>query len=85
MRRLCMIPRDYAAFNAKNPNNEHYAHLDACGCEQCPEEIDVFNEFVHALCSRYKGRLHAIEVGNELQLTCWSIGTRSRRRLWRRW
>ena len=53
------------AFNAKNPTNEHNAGWMPAGANSVPKSIDVFNEFVHALCSRYKGRLHAIEVGNE--------------------
>jgi GH35 family endo-1,4-beta-xylanase len=29
------------------------------------KSLDVWNEFIHNLVTRYKGRLHAIEIGNE--------------------
>ena len=53
------------AFNAVNPTNKHNAKWMPAGANSAPANLNIFNEFVHALVTRYKGRLDAIEIGNE--------------------
>lgn len=55
-------------FLAENPNNDHTAPWMPPGSNSIPKDVDVWNEFAWEVASRYKGRIHAYEIGNELQL-----------------
>lgn len=53
---------------AKYPNNPHPASWLGAGSNSMPYDVDVFNEFIWHLATRYKGRINAYEIWNEPQL-----------------
>jgi len=53
---------------AANPDNPNNAPWMPPGANSVPTSIDEWNKFIWNLTTRYSGRIHAIELGNELQL-----------------
>jgi hypothetical protein len=53
---------------AKYPNQPHAAPWLGPGSNSMPFDLDIANEFLWNLATRYRGRIHAYEIWNEPQL-----------------
>ena len=66
--KVCYVMHGTPGWLAKKNPNEHTAPWMPPGSNSVPKNLDHANEFVWNLMTRYKGRIHALEVSNEVQL-----------------
>ncbi len=66
--RVCYVHHGVPQWLAKNPVNEHTAPWMPPGSNSVPKDLDAWNEWVWHVATRYHGRIHSYEIGNELQL-----------------
>ena len=67
--KICYVHHGVPQWLAKDPDNPHCAPWMPPGSNSVPKDIDAWNEWVWHVASRYTGRIHSYEIGNELQLS----------------